>query len=88
MLILILFAKIDAQIQSLIGLICHINKSDAGEIPLTKLGDMPRATADPPIVYSSIRAQPINHATLYDEKVNNVRTETHQRKRHGQNEQY
>jgi hypothetical protein len=25
---------------------------------------MPRATAEPPIVYSNIRAQPINQATL------------------------
>lgn len=30
----------------------------------TKFGDMPRATAAPPIVYSRIRAQPINQATL------------------------
>lgn len=37
---------------------------EAREITLTKLGDMPRATADPPIVYSSTKAQPINHATL------------------------
>jgi hypothetical protein len=43
------------------------NKPDAGAIPLTRLGEMPRATADPPIVYSSIKAQPINHATLYNE---------------------
>jgi len=28
------------------------------------LGDMPRATADPPIVYSSTKAHPINQATL------------------------
>lgn len=31
---------------------------------LTKFGDMPRATAEPPIVYSSIKAQPINQAIL------------------------
>jgi hypothetical protein len=40
------------------------NKPDAGAIPL---GEMPRATADPPIVYSTIKAQPINHAILYNE---------------------
>ena len=47
------------------------NKLYARQITLTKLGDMPRATADPPIVYSSIKAQPINQATL--EKYN-IRT--------------
>jgi hypothetical protein len=41
-----------------------MNEPDAGTVPLTRLGEMPRATADPPIVYSSIKAQPINHATL------------------------
>lgn len=34
------------------------------KIHRTKLGDMPRATAAPPIVYSRIKAQPINQATL------------------------
>ena len=33
---------------------------------------MPRATAEPPIVYSNIRAQPINQATLQikNERIN------------------
>lgn len=31
---------------------------------ITKFGDMPRATDDPPIVYSRIKAQPISQATL------------------------
>lgn len=30
----------------------------------TRFGDMPRATAEPPIVYSRINAQPIIQATL------------------------
>ena len=30
----------------------------------TKLGEMPRATADPPIVYSKIKAHPIIQARL------------------------
>lgn len=30
----------------------------------TRFGDMPRATAEPPIVYSNTNAQPISHATL------------------------
>lgn len=30
----------------------------------TKFGDIPRATVEPPSVYSSIKAQPINQATL------------------------
>lgn len=30
----------------------------------TKFGDTPRATADPPIVYSKTKAHPINQATL------------------------
>jgi len=36
----------------------------------TKLGVMPRATAAPPIVYSSIKAQPINQATLQNKVIN------------------
>lgn len=31
---------------------------------ITKFGDMPRATAELPIEYSRIRAQPTNQATL------------------------
>jgi hypothetical protein len=66
--------------------ICSIkSKPDAGAIPLTRLGEMPRATADPPIVYSSIKAQQTNHATLYNEnwtmwekKLNSTRHAIHQ----------
>lgn len=36
------------------------------EMQSTKFGDMPRATAEPPIVYSRINAQPINQATLQE----------------------
>lgn len=31
---------------------------------LTRLGEIPRATVEPPTVYSSISPQPISHATL------------------------
>jgi hypothetical protein len=31
---------------------------------ITKFGDMPRATDDPPIVYSRIKAHPTSQATL------------------------
>lgn len=46
------------------------------EIYCTRFGDMPRATAAPPIVYSSIKAQPINQATLHKTTVHSPKSPT------------
>lgn len=47
---------------------------------ITKFGDIPRATDDPPIVYSRIKAHPISQATLAtifeDEEQRKVEQET------------
>lgn len=42
----------------------RLGKKFQQEFCSTKFGDIPRATVEPPIVYSSMRAQPINQATL------------------------
>lgn len=40
-----------------------IPQLQVGSVP-TRLGEIPRATVEPPTVYSSISPQPISHATL------------------------
>lgn len=39
----------------------------------TRFGDMPWEIADHPIVYFSIKAEPINHATLQIDESDNVK---------------